>query len=187
MRVVPTELPGVLRLFSPIYRDARGWFSEAFHTIKSGAAIDPNAHFVQDNQSHSRRNVLRGMHYQVGAHPQGKLVRVLAGSIFDVAVDLRRHSPAFGKWVGVELASPLDSSDELEALWIPPGFAHGFLVLSGHADVFYKTTNYYDPSGDRSLAWNDPRVAIKWPLTGPPILSEKDAAAPTWQSAEKFD
>jgi dTDP-4-dehydrorhamnose 3,5-epimerase len=182
MEFSPTALPDVKIFRSRIYEDGRGFFLEAFRA--SGlvdAGIDHT--FVQDNLSGSRKNVLRGLHYQI-SRPQGKLVRAITGEIFDVAVDLRRSSPTFGRFVGEIL-----SAAEKNMLWIPPGFAHGFLVLSEWADVLYKTTEYYAPEADRTLVWNDPTVGIRWPLPSgePPVLSAKDAAGTPLAEAEVFD
>lgn len=177
MEIIETALPGVLRLRPRIFSDDRGWFTEIWNESRFREAGLPDR-FVQDNQSRSNRNVLRGLHFQL-QQPQGKLVRAVAGRIFDVAVDIRRGSPYFGQWVGVELGA-----DMPEMLWIPPGFAHGFLVLSETADVLYKTTDFYHAPGERTILWNDPSLAIAWPLTGHPIVSTKDAAGSTFQTAE---
>ena len=168
MEIVPTELPGVLRLRPRIFSDERGWFAETWNE-KTFAKLNLPTHFVQDNQSRSHQHVLRGLHFQL-QQPQGKLVRAVAGSIFDVAVDIRRSSSHFGKWVGVEL-----NAQNPEMLWIPPGFAHGFLVLSESADVAYKTTDFYCAPGERTIRWNDPTIGIKWPIAGSPVISSKDA------------
>jgi len=169
MEVVPTRLPGVVRLQPRIFTDDRGWFAETFNEATFQKVGLPS-HFVQDNQSRSRQHVLRGLHFQL-EHAQGKLVRAVAGRIFDVAVDVRRSSPQFGQWVGVEL-----SSETPEMLWIPPGFGHGFLVLSESADVLYKTTDFYSPASERTVLWNDPAIGIEWPLTALPVVAAKDAA-----------
>ncbi len=187
MRSIPTAIPDVCELRLPRFADSRGWFAEMFKASDFAAAGLPS-NFVQDNQSLSRRGVLRGLHYQVG-QPQGKLVRVVSGRIFDVAVDLRRASPTFGRHVGLEIAAPdPDSPDDVQALWIPEGFAHGFYVLSDAAEVFYKTTAPYHPPGDRTLLWNAPELGIAWPITagGQPVLSAKDASGTPWAEAEKF-
>lgn len=180
MNVIETELPGVLILEPKVFGDARGFFLESWNRqtmADNGLAMD----FVQDNHSRSARGVLRGLHYQL-ENPQGKLVRVTQGAVFDVAVDIRRSSPHFGKWVGVEL-----SSENHRMLWIPPGFAHGFLVLSNTADFLYKCTSLYHPPSDRSLRWNDPEIGIAWPsVEGAPQLSPKDEAAPLLADAEVF-
>lgn len=184
LQVTPTRLPEVLIIEPRVFADERGFFMESFNQAAFEKAVGSAHRFVQDNHSRSVHAVLRGMHYQI-EQPQGKLVRVTAGRVFDVAVDLRRSSPRFGQWAGVEL-----SADNRRQLWIPPGFAHGFLVLSNSADFLYKTTNYYAPQFERSLAWDDPHVAIEWPvstLERAPALSPKDAAAPNWRQAEFFD
>ncbi len=168
MEVIATELPGVLRLRPRVFADDRGWFAECWNQARFQEMGLPSG-FVQDNQSRSCRNVLRGLHFQL-EQPQGKLVRAVAGRIFDVAVDIRRSSSHFGRWVGVEL-----DAETPEMLWIPPGFAHGFLVLSDSADVLYKTTDFYSASSERTLRWNDPTLGITWPLSAGPIISAKDA------------
>jgi dTDP-4-dehydrorhamnose 3,5-epimerase len=167
MNVIDTAIPGVLILEPKLFSDARGSFFEIYNQ-RSFAALGLPDHFVQDNQSHSKKGVLRGLHYQ-SEQAQGKLVRVLHGDIFDVAVDLRRDSPTFGKWVGERLS---DSNKKM--IWIPKGLAHGFLTLSDSADVAYKVTEFWAPQFEKTLLWNDPDVAIAWPLDGEPILSEKD-------------
>ncbi|MGA9960161.1 MAG: dTDP-4-dehydrorhamnose 3,5-epimerase, partial [Acidobacteriaceae bacterium] len=169
MEVLSTRLPGVLHLRPRVFTDNRGWFSETWNEATFEKAGLPS-HFVQDNQSRSRRHVLRGLHFQL-QHAQGKLVRAVTGRIFDVAVDVRRSSARFGQWVGVELAA-----EAPEMLWIPPGFAHGFLILSEFADVLYKTTDFYSPASERTIRWNDPAIGIEWPLTAEPIIAAKDAA-----------
>lgn len=167
MRVIPTEIPDVV-LFEPlVFSDSRGFFLEAYNE-RTFAALGVDVHFVQDNQSRSNKGVLRGLHYQV-ENAQGKLVRVLFGEIFDVAVDLRPASPTFGKWTGAWL-----SSSTPRLIWIPKGFAHGFYTTSETADVFYKVTDFYAPQYERTLLWNDPDVGVVWPLEGEPNLSEKD-------------
>ena len=180
MKVIATSLPGLLVLEPKVFRDARGFFLESFNE-NAMASAGIREHFVQDNHSYSARNVLRGLHYQVG-HPQGKLVRVVAGEIFDVAVDLRRSSPTFGKWDGVTL-----SGDNFRMLWIPAGLAHGFRVLSDGAHVLYKATDFYHPECERTLAWNDPEVNINWQVDAPPIVSDKDAKGASFRDAEKFE
>ena len=170
MHITPTTIPDVLLLTPKVFGDSRGFFFESFNQLAFEAAIGGPAHFVQDNHSHSARGVLRGLHYQV-EQPQGKLVRAVAGAVFDVAVDIRPSSPTFGRWVGVEL-----TADNKRQLWIPPGLAHGFLVLSDTAEFLYKTTDYYAPAHERCILWNDPSLDIRWPLAAPPILSIKDAA-----------
>lgn len=172
MTVTETRLPGVLLLESPIFRDERGFFSETWHQARFAAAGLDLA-FVQDNHSRSRQGVLRGLHYQL-RQPQGKLVRVLRGAVFDVAVDVRRGSPSFGRWVGETL-----TDENGRSLYVPPGFAHGFLVLSEVADVTYKCTALYAPGDEYGLRWDDPTLGIRWPGLGmAPVLSAKDAAAP---------
>ena len=172
MNVTPTEIPDVLVLSPRVFADDRGAFFESFNRRAFAEAVGREVEFVQDNQSTSRRHVLRGLHYQE-PQPQGKLVRALAGTIFDVAADIRPGSATFGRWVGVEL-----SAANRRQLWVPEGLAHGFLVLSESADVLYKTTDFYAPSCERCLRWDDPTLAIAWPLTAPPLLSPRDAAAP---------
>jgi len=170
MRVTPTAIADVLLIEPRVFGDARGFFLESYNEQVFAEATGLQLHFVQDNHSRSQRHVLRGMHFQA-ERPQGKLVRVVAGAVFDVVVDIRRDSPTYSKWVGVEL-----SVDNQRQLWIPPGLAHGFLVLSESADFIYKTTEYYHPASERCLAWNDPLVAIDWPLgDSHPLVSEKDA------------
>jgi dTDP-4-dehydrorhamnose 3,5-epimerase len=180
MKILPTELPKVLIIEPKVFGDSRGWFYESFNAQAFAEKTGIQDAFVQDNHSCSAVNVLRGLHYQI-QQPQGKLVRVVVGTIFDVAVDIRRSSPHFGQWVGVEL-----SAENHRQLWVPPGFAHGFLVLSPIAEVVYKTTNYYAPNHERAILWNDPDVGIVWPLTDQPILSAKDLAAQPLQTAEIF-
>jgi dTDP-4-dehydrorhamnose 3,5-epimerase len=180
MKVMETPLAGVLVLEPKAFADARGFFLEGYNEkLMADAGI--REHFVQDNQSYSLRNVVRGLHYQV-SHPQGKLVRVVMGEILDVAVDLRRSSATFGKWYGVKL-----SGENHLMLWIPVGFAHGFRVFSDGAQVLYKATDFYDPKGERTLAWNDPELKIDWKLSETPIVSEKDACGKSFQEAEKFE
>jgi dTDP-4-dehydrorhamnose 3,5-epimerase len=185
MQVLETPLRDVKLIQPQRFGDSRGWFAEVFNQ-STFAAAGLSAHFVQDNQSFSVKGVLRGLHYQLGK-PQGKLVRVLSGHIWDVAVDLRRESPDFGKWAGFYLKAE-SSPDHLELLWIPEGFAHGFLVLSDTAEVLYKTTNIYYPQGERSILWNDPTLAIDWPLEAlngiPPSVSPKDASGRHFLEAE---
>ena len=183
MRFVETELPGVVLIEPTVFEDARGFFMETWRESLYGeAGID--AQFVQENVSRSvRRHTLRGLHYQV-VEPQGKLLRVIEGSVFDVAVDLRRSSPDYLKWVGFELAA-----EDRHLLWIPPGFAHGFLVTSDAAAVEYKCTAYYAPEHDRAIRWDDPDIGIEWPLDkgATPVLSEKDAGAPYLADAETYE
>lgn len=184
MKVIPTALEGVLVLEPRVFGDARGFFSESYNRHTFAQATDLDIDFVQDNHSRSRKGVLRGLHYQI-RQPQGKLVRVVRGAVFDVAVDMRKSSPAFGQWVGVEL-----SEDNHRQLWLPPGFAHGFVVLSDTADFLYKTTDYYAPEHERGVAWNDPAIGVDWPLAAhgiaEPLLSEKDRTAPALAQAETF-
>jgi|SRR5882672_1899759 len=180
MRVIPTALPEVLLLEPKVFGDERGFFLESWNARTFRDATGLDVQFVQDNHSRSAHNVLRGIHYQV-VKPQGKLVRVVAGIVFDVAVDLRRSSPNFGRWVGVEL-----SADSKCQVWIPPGFGHAFLVRSEHADFLYKTTEYWIPEYERVLAWNDPTVGITWALGAHPVLASKDASAPLLAAAEVF-
>lgn len=181
MKVIQTKLDGVLILEPTVFGDDRGWFMEAFNAEKFVAATGCTKSFVQDNQSRSVQGVLRGLHYQVGAHPQDKLVRCVAGEVFDVAVDIRRGSPTFGQWVGAYL-----SAENKRQLWVPVGFAHGFVVTSEIAEVFYKVTDAYDRLGERSICWNDPEVAIDWPIRGDVKLSAKDAQSPLFSKAEYF-
>lgn len=168
MKVTPTAIADVLLIEPSVFGDARGFFFESFNrrVFRESTGLDLN--FVQDNHSRSERGVLRGLHYQV-QQAQGKLVRVVRGAVFDVAVDIRQESPSFGQWVGTEL-----SEDNHRQLWVPPGFAHGFLVLSESADFLYKTTDYYAPEHERCIAWDDPAIGIDWPLAAPPRLSDKD-------------
>jgi len=168
MSVTPTAIPGVLVIEPRIFADSRGFFFESFNHAAFEQAIGSPVSFVQDNQSHSRAHVLRGLHFQVDK-PQGKLVRVVQGAIWDVAVDIRPESPTFGTWIAEEL-----SAENRKQLWVPAGLAHGFLVLSDSADVLYKTTDYYSPPGERCIVWNDPDLAIAWPLSGEPVVSAKD-------------
>ena len=180
MRVARTEIPEVLVLEPKVFADERGFFLESHNRRVFHKATGLDVEFVQDNQSMSSRNVLRGLHYQV-RQPQGKLVMAVAGEIFDVAVDLRRSSPTFGKWVSAIL-----SAGTHRAIWIPPGFAHGFLVLSEQALIQYKASDYYAPEHERTLLWNDPALAIPWPLEGEPIVSDKDRRGVPLRDAELF-
>jgi dTDP-4-dehydrorhamnose 3,5-epimerase len=179
--VTKTELPEVLILELRVFGDDRGFFFESFNQRDFGESTGVKANFVQDNHSKSKKGVLRGLHYQI-QHPQGKLVRVIQGAVFDVAVDLRRSSPNFGKWVGVEL-----SAENKRQLWVPAGFAHGFVVTSDSAEFLYKTTDYWYPEHERSLLWNDPAIGIKWPIDGEPSLAAKDVAGRLLVDAEVFD
>jgi len=182
MQFIETGLFDVKIIRPQRHGDSRGWFAETFNAAAFRAAGLPGE-FAQDNQSFSARGVLRGLHYQLG-QPQGKLVRVLSGHIWDVAVDLRRDSPDFGKWAGFHL-QPLNAAGEMEMLWIPEGFAHGFLVLSEAAEVLYKTTRGYFPAGERCILWNDPQLAITWPLDGiAPVISPKDTRGALFAEAE---
>ena len=169
MKITPTAIPDVLLIEPRVFGDARGFFFESFNQKSFAEATGVNLPFVQDNHSKSVKGVLRGLHYQVEPHAQGKLVRVTQGAVFDIAVDLRKDAKTFGQWVGITL-----SADNKQQLWIPPGFAHGFLVLSDTAEFLYKTTDYYAPQAERSLRWDDPTLAIAWPLEGEPILADKD-------------
>jgi dTDP-4-dehydrorhamnose 3,5-epimerase len=181
MKVVATELPEVLLLEPRVFGDERGHFFESYNSAAFDAAIGHTVTFVQDNQSVSARGVLRGLHYQRAPHAQGKLVRVTQGRVFDVAVDVRRESARFGRWMGVEL-----SAANFRQLWIPPGFAHGFLALEEASVVQYKTTDYYARDAEGCIAWNDPAIGIRWPLQHgeQPLLSQKDAAAPPLEMAD---
>ena len=178
MKVTPTSIAGVLILEPKVFGDERGFFMESFNQRAFNDAVGHEANFVQDNHSRSAQGVLRGLHYQVAPHAQGKLVRVTQGSVFDVAVDLRRDSPTFGRWAGVEL-----SGENHRQLWLPAGMAHGFLVTSASADFLYKTTDYYAPQAERCLRWDDPELAIQWPLGDTaPIVSAKDAQGSSFDS-----
>lgn len=179
MKVSPTELPGVLILEPRVFRDARGFFLESYNQ-RTMAEAGIRERFVQDNHSYSIRNVVRGLHYQV--RPQGKLVRVVVGEILDVVVDLRRSSQTFGRWIALTL-----SEANQKMLWIPPGFAHGFRVFSEDAHVLYKATDFYDPEGERTIAWNDPGLKIDWQLAQPPTISAKDSRGVLFSEAEAFE
>ena len=170
MNIIATAIPDVLIIEPKVFGDSRGFFLESFNARDFAEATGIQAQFVQDNHSRSQRGVLRGLHYQID-NPQGKLVRVTQGAVLDVAVDIRRSSPTFGRWVATRL-----NADDHRQFWIPPGFAHGFLVLSESADFLYKTTDYYNPSAERSIRWDDPDLAIDWGLQAPPLLSAKDQA-----------
>ena len=180
MKVTPTSIPSVLLIEPRVFGDTRGFFFESFNQRAFNQATGLDVNFVQDNHSRSSKGVLRGLHYQI-QQPQGKLVRVVHGSVFDVTVDLRKSSPTFGQWVGVEL-----TEDNHRQLWIPPGFAHGFYVLSDSADFLYKTTDYYAPEFECSLIWNDPTIGIEWPLNTQPIISAKDAQGKKLADAKVF-
>lgn len=186
MEVAATSLPGVLLLEPPVFRDERGWFMESFNErafeqalLASGQSMP--GQFVQDNHSSSKKGVLRGLHYQLPPYAQGKLVRVVAGAAFDVAVDIRRSSSTFGHWIGVEL-----SAANRRQLWIPEGFAHAFLALAENTEFVYKTTSYYVKQSERAIRWDDPAVGIRWPTDAKPRLAVKDAEAPTLFQAEVF-
>ena len=179
MNVVKSRIPEVLIVEPRVFGDDRGYFFESYNE-RELEKLGIRAHFVQDNHSRSARNVLRGLHYQI-RQPQGKLVRVTAGEIYDVAVDIRRSSPTFGKWTAVAL-----SATNRKMCWVPPGFAHGFLVVSDHAEVQYKTTDYWAPQHERCIIWNDPDLAISWPLKSKPILSAKDHTGMPFRKAEPF-
>jgi len=179
MNLIKTAIPDVLIIEPKVFGDARGFFLESWNErafLKAGI----KARFVQDNHSRSARNVVRGLHYQI-KQPQGKLIRVTAGEVFDVAVDIRKSSPTFGKWIGNKL-----SGENKLMLWIPPGFAHGFSVLSEYAEFLYKTTDYYSPEHERTILWNDPDLAISWPVSGEPLLSAKDRQGVPFAKAEAF-
>jgi len=182
MKVTPTAIPEVLIIEPKVFGDARGFFYESFNQKIFDEAVGRDVKFVQDNHSRSTKGVLRGLHYQI-QQPQGKLVRVARGAVFDVAVDLRKSSTTFGQWVGVEL-----TEDNHKQLWVPEGFAHGFLVLSESADFLYKTTHFYAPEHERSIAWNDASIGVVWPALGSaPLLSKKDLGGILLDAAEIFD
>jgi dTDP-4-dehydrorhamnose 3,5-epimerase len=180
MIIIETNIPDVLIIEPKVFGDDRGFFLESFNAKTFAEKTGINAQFVQDNHSRSSKNVLRGLHYQI-QQPQGKLVRVVSGEVFDVAVDIRRNSPTFGKWMGCIL-----SEQNKRQLWVPEGFAHGFVVLSETADFLYKTTDYYAPEYERSIQWNDPDISIDWQITEIPILSAKDKLAQPLKNAELF-
>ena len=180
MHIIQTAIPEVLILEPKVFGDERGFFFESFNARAFGEATGLNPNFVQDNHSRSQRGVLRGLHYQI-EQAQGKLVRVTAGEVYDVAVDLRRQSPTFGQWVGAHL-----SAENNRQMWVPEGFAHGFLVLSEFAEFLYKTTDYYAPAFERCIRWNDPKLAIAWPLQGEPRLSAKDQQGLSFDEADVF-
>ena len=175
------NLPQPVVIESSVFADERGHFTVAWHAVDTARSLDLDSGFVQDNQSRSHRGVLRGLHYQIDPRAQGKLVRAVRGAVFDVAVDIRRSSPTFGEWMGVEL-----SEDNFKQLWVPRGFAHGFLALSDPADLLYKVTDYYSPEHDRAIRWDDPTIGIEWPIEGEPIVSDKDRDAPYLRDAETF-
>lgn len=180
MQIIKTAIPDVLIIEPKVFGDSRGFFYESFNQKAFAEATGLDLQFVQDNHSRSAKNVLRGLHYQI-QHPQGKLVRVTQGAVFDVAVDLRKSSVTFGRWVGAEL-----SAENARQMWIPIGFAHGFLVLSEFADFLYKTTDYYYSQHERCIAWNDPEIGIQWPLSSTPTLSDKDNLATSFTLAECY-
>ena len=181
MKATRLTIPDVVLIEPKVFGDARGFFFESFNQQAFNEATGTKHDFVQDNHSRSSKGVLRGLHYQI-QQPQGKLVRVVRGSVFDVAVDIRKSSPTFGQWVGAEL-----TEENQHQLWVPPGFAHGFVVLSESADFLYKTTDYYAPAHERCIAWNDPDIAVDWRFDGTPSLSVKDAQGVAFKSAEVFD
>jgi dTDP-4-dehydrorhamnose 3,5-epimerase len=180
MEVLVTAIPDVLIIEPKVFGDDRGFFYESFNERRFAELTGVATSFVQDNHSKSAKNVLRGLHYQI-RQPQGKLVRVIAGEVFDVAVDIRKNSPTFGRWVGVVL-----SAENKRQLWIPPGFAHGFIVTSESAEFLYKTTDYWAPEFERSILWNDPAIGIQWPVDGMPLLSSKDRVGKLLVNAEVF-
>lgn len=184
MKVTPMAIPEVLLIEPKVFGDERGFFMESFNQKVFDDAVGRHVEFVQDNHSRSSQGVLRGLHYQLPPHAQGKLVRAVRGAVFDVAVDIRKSSPTFGKWVGAEL-----TEENCKQLWVPPGFAHGFVVLSESADFLYKTTGYYAATHERSIIWNDPALSIQWPLdriSALLVLSPKDLGAPSLLLAEAF-
>jgi len=180
LRVVPSALPGVLILEPDVFGDERGFFLESYNARDFAKATGIETAFVQDNHTRSARNVLRGLHYQI-RQPQGKLIRVAAGEVFDVVVDVRKSSTTFGRWI-----SHILSAQNKRMLWIPPGFAHGFLVISDFADFLYKTTDYWAPEHERCIAWNDPHLDIRWPLKEAPLLSDRDKKGTAFPAAEVF-
>ena len=174
MKIIDTKIPELKIIEPAVFGDARGFFFESFNETKFNQAVGYEVKFVQDNHSRSAKGVLRGLHYQLPPHPQGKLVRCVVGEVFDVAVDIRKSSPTFGQWVGVHL-----SAENKRQFWIPPGFAHGFLTLSEHAEFLYKTTDYWAKECEQAIVWNDPTINIQWPaFDGQPLLSDKDQQAP---------
>lgn len=180
MKIIPTDIPDILIIEPKVFGDSRGFFFESYNENVFHALTGAKVTFVQDNHSKSKKNVLRGLHYQI-EQPQGKLVRVIAGDVFDVAVDIRRSSPTFGKWVGQYL-----TAENRQQMWVPPGIAHGFLVLSDVAEFLYKTTDYYAPEHERCIQWNDPDLNIQWPITGKPLVSQKDEEGVLFKDAEVF-
>tara|TARA_B100002019_G_scaffold224376_1_gene197305 strand:- start:194 stop:739 length:546 start_codon:yes stop_codon:yes gene_type:complete len=181
MEFIKLDLPDVLLIKPTLYKDSRGFFYESFREDKFCDQVGKSIEFKQDNHSGSDKGVLRGLHYQINK-PQGKIIRVISGKIFDVAVDLRKSSPGFGKWIGTEL-----SSENNEQIWIPEGFAHGFLTISDHTEVLYKSTNLYSPENERCILWNDDSLDIKWPLSNEPIVSEKDRKGSLFRDADFFE
>ena len=182
LTVTPTTLPEVMVVEPRVFGDARGFFTESWNEARFNEATGNTLRFIQDNHSRSSRGVLRGLHYQLPPHAQGKLVRCVSGAVFDVAVDMRAASPNFGKWVGIEL-----TAENQKQLWIPPGFAHGFVVVSETADFLYKTTDYYAPQAEGCVRWDDPSIGITWPELGmAPLLADKDAKAPLLADAIRF-
>lgn len=180
MKVTPSSIPEILVFEPTVFGDDRGFFYESYNARHFAQMTGLSVNFVQDNHSRSAKNVLRGLHYQI-RQPQGKLVRVVSGAIFDVVVDIRASSPFFGRWIGVEL-----SAENRRQLWVPPGFAHGFVVTSDSAECLYKTTDYWSPEHERSILWSDPALAIDWPLAGEPMLSGKDSHGKLLADAEVF-
>jgi len=180
VKITRLRIPEVLLIEPRVFEDARGFFFESFNEQAYAREAGLNAHFVQDNVSGSTRHVLRGLHYQID-NPQGKLIRVTRGEIYDVAVDLRKSSPTFGQWVGTRI-----SAEARLSVWIPIGFAHGFLVLSDFAEIFYKVTDYWNPRSERRILWNDPDLNIQWPLSGDPVLAKADLAACRFRDADLF-
>lgn len=180
MEIIQTNIPDIIIIEPKVFGDERGFFFESFNERSWQVLTGQNVHFVQHNHSLSAGGVLRGLHYQI-QHPQGKLVRVISGEVFDVAVDIRRNSPTFGMWVGAYL-----SGDNKRQMWVPPGFAHGFYVTSAHAEFLYLTSDFWAPEFERCIAWNDPDLAISWPLTAPPVVSAKDQQGTPFREADLF-
>lgn len=181
MNIIKTKIPEVLIIEPNVFSDDRGFFFESFNQKQFQGSTGLNCEFVQDNHSKSCKNVLRGLHYQI-KHPQGKLIRAVEGEVFDVAVDIRKSSSTYGQWVGEHL-----SAENKKMLWVPPGFAHGFVVLSEDAQFLYKTTDYYAPEHERCIIWDDPQINIEWPITKEPVLSGKDQAGKNMNTAEVFE
>lgn len=180
MNIIPTNIPDIIIIEPKVFGDDRGFFFESFNERVWQELTGLDVHFVQHNHSRSESGVLRGLHYQI-QHPQGKLVRVIAGEVFDVAVDIRRSSPTFGMWAGTDL-----SADNKRQMWVPAGFAHGFFVTSDYAEFLYLTTDFWSPEHERCIAWNDPDLAISWPLTGAPVVSVKDQQGASFKEADLF-